>query len=84
MAQKECNDWDSATKLRNECLGFIQVVFLFKFQSEGEIMLLSTQWDAVRWKKNPASFKPACVCGGGGGGVAHVVENDTVPQKNSP
>ena len=37
--------WDSATKLCNECLGFIYVVFLFKVRA---IMLLSTQCDAVR------------------------------------
>ena len=50
---------DSATKLRNECLGFIHIVFLFKVRT---IMLLSTQliqWDAVRWK-NSRCFKPAC------------------------
>ena len=56
--------WDSATKLRNECLGFIHIVFLFKVRA---IMLLSTQliqWDAVRWKIPAAS---SLLAGGGGG-----------------
>ena len=26
-------DWDSATKLRNECLGFFHIVFLFKVRA---------------------------------------------------
>ena len=42
-------------------------------------MILSTQWDAVRWN-NSSCFKPAC--GGGGGEVAHF-ENDTA-SKNRP
>ena len=50
--------WDSATRLRNEWLGFIHIVFLFKVRAiRGAIMLLSSQliqWDAVRWK-NPAA-----------------------------
>ena len=50
---------DSTTKLRNECLGFIHVVFLFKVRA---IMLLWTQliqWYAVTWK-NSRCFNPAC------------------------
>ena len=61
----------SATKLRNECLGFIHIVFLFKVRA---FMLLSTQliqWDAVR-SKNSNCFKPAC--------GAHF-ENDTASEK---
>ena len=50
---------DSATKLRNECLGFIHVVFLFKARA---IMRLSTQlipWDAGQME-NSRCFKSAC------------------------
>ena len=67
---------DSATKLRNECLGFIHVVFFFKARA---IMCLSTQlipWDAVGWKIPAASSLLT------GGKVAHF-ENDTASE-NSP
>ena len=65
--------WDSATKLRNEFLGFIHIVFPFKVRA---IMLLSTQliqWDAVRWKIPAASSLLA------GGKVANF--EMTLPQK---
>ena len=57
--------------LINECLGFIHVVFLFKVRA---IMLLSTQWDAVR------SEIPAASSLLSGGKVAHF-ENDTASEK---
>ena len=41
------------------------------------IMLFSTQWDAVRWKKNPAA---SSLLAGGGGGVAHF-KHDTSSEK---
>ena len=59
----------SATKVRNECLAFIHIVFLFKVRA---IMLLSTQpSDEI----NSNCLKPAC-----GGKVAHF-ENDTASEK---
>ena len=61
--------WDSATWLRNECLGFIHIVFLFKVRA---IMLLSTQLiDSMgrrqMKKKNQIPAASSLLAGGGGG-----------------
>ena len=61
------------TKLRNECLGFIHIVFLFRVI----IMRLSTQlvpWDAVK-QKIPAASRLLS-----GEKVAHF-ENDIASEK---
>ena len=62
---------DSATTLRNECLGFIHVVFLFKVRAN--YVFVNTM--GRRQMKNSRCFKPAC-----GGKVAHF-ENDTASEK---
>ena len=66
--------WDSATKLRNECFAFIHIAFLFKVRA---IMLLSTQWDAVRWNK--FQLLHACLRG-----KSSTCLKMTLPQNNSP
>ena len=62
----------SATNLRNEFLGFIHIVFLFKVRA---IMLLSTFNESPSDEINSNCFKPAY-----GGKVAHF-ENDTASEK---
>ena len=62
---------DSATKLRNECPGFILLSSFF--QSEGNYAFVNTM--GRRQMKNSRCFKPAC-----GGKVAHF-ENDTASEK---
>ena len=61
---------DSATKLHNECLGFIYVVFLFKARAIMHLSTLLIPWDAVGWKIPAASS-------------LHILKT-TLPQKNSP
>ena len=46
--------WDSATKLRNECLGFIHIVFLFKVRATAFVNTMGR-----RQTKNSRCFKPA-------------------------